>query len=58
MLNKADYFKNIFNTVRNSILILDENLRVLLANRSFFSTFNLDSRETVGSLLYDLGNKQ
>ena len=58
MLNKADYFKNIFNTVRNSILILDENLRVLLANRSFFSTFNVDSRETVGSLLYDLGNKQ
>jgi len=58
MLIQEDYFKNIFNTVREGILILDENLRVLLANRSFFTIFKVDSEETIGSLLYDLGNRQ
>ena len=38
-----DYFKNIFNTVGEAIVILDENLRVLLANRSFFTIFEVDS---------------
>jgi PAS domain S-box-containing protein len=58
MLIKEDYFKNIFNTVREGILILDENLRVLSANSSFFNTFKVDVSNTVGSLLYDLGNRQ
>jgi two-component system CheB/CheR fusion protein len=53
-----DYFKNIFNTVHEGILILDENLRVLSANRSFFKIFKVDSANTIGSLLYDLGNGQ
>jgi PAS domain S-box-containing protein len=58
MLIHEDYFKNIFNTVREAILILDENMRVLSANRSFFSIFKVDSANTIGSLLYDLGNGQ
>jgi PAS domain S-box-containing protein len=58
MLIREDYFKNIFNTVREAILILDENMRVLSANRSFFNIFKVDSANTVGSLLYDLGNGQ
>ncbi len=55
---QEDYFKNIFNTVREAILILDENMRVLSANRSFFNIFKVDSATTIGSLLYDLGNGQ
>ena len=43
MLIQEDYFKNIFNTVREAILILDENMRVLSANRSFFITFKVDA---------------
>jgi len=58
MLIQEDYFKNIFNTVREAILILDENMRVLSANRSFFITFKVDAAKTIGSLLYDLGNGQ
>ncbi|MFA4827638.1 MAG: sigma 54-interacting transcriptional regulator [Thermodesulfovibrionales bacterium] len=58
MLIQEDYFKNIFNTVREAILILDENMRVLSANRSFFTIFKVDSANTIGSLLYDLGNGQ
>ena len=58
MLNHEDAFKNIFNTVREGILILDENIRVLSANRSFFNTFKVNPEDTIGSLLYDLGNRQ
>ncbi|MBI5676006.1 MAG: PAS domain S-box protein [Nitrospirae bacterium] len=58
MLIQEDYFKNIFNTVREAILILDENLRVLSANRSFYTIFKVNSEETIGCLLYDLGNEQ
>src|SRR4030066_145623 len=58
MLIQEDYFKNIFNTVREAILILDENMRVLSANRSFFNIFKVDTASTIGSLLYDLGNGQ
>jgi PAS domain S-box-containing protein len=58
MLIHEDYFRNIFNTVREAILILDENMRVLSANRSFFTIFKVDAANTIGSLLYDLGNGQ
>ena len=58
MIIQEDYFKNIFNTVREGILILDENMRVLSANRSFLNIFKVDTANTVGSLLYDLGNGQ
>jgi PAS domain S-box-containing protein len=58
MLIREDYFKNIFNTVREAILILDENMRVLSANRSFFTIFKVDAANTIGTLLYDLGNGQ
>jgi two-component system, cell cycle sensor histidine kinase PleC len=58
MLIQEDYFKNIFNTAREAILILDENMRVLSANRSFFITFKVDAANTIGTLLYDLGNGQ
>jgi PAS domain-containing protein len=55
---QEDYFKNIFNTVREGIVILDGNMRVLSANRSFFHIFKVDTANTIGSSLYDLGNGQ
>ena len=58
MLIQEDYFKNIFNTVREGILVLDVDMRVLSANRSFFNIFKVDSAKTIGSFLYDLGNGQ
>jgi PAS domain S-box-containing protein len=53
-----DRFRNIFNTIREGIVILDEDMRVLSANRSFFNIFKVDTANTIGSLLYDLGNGQ
>ena len=39
-------------------LLLDPNLRVLVANRSFFDSFRVSRQETEGRLVYELGNNQ
>jgi PAS domain S-box-containing protein len=52
------YFKNIFATVHEPLLVLDGNLRVISANRSFYKFFKVKPKETVGNLVYDLGNQQ
>lgn len=53
-----EYAENIVETVREPMLILDGQLRVRTANRSFYSTFRVIEGETEGRLLYDLGNRQ
>ncbi len=40
------------------VLVLDAELKVIFANRSFYQVFKVTPRETVGQLLYDLGNGQ
>jgi diguanylate cyclase (GGDEF)-like protein/PAS domain S-box-containing protein len=51
-------FKDIVKTIREPLLVLDSNLMVILANHSFYGTFMVKPEETVGQLIYDLGNKQ
>jgi len=50
--------EDIFNTVREPLLVLDADLRVISANRSFYQTFKVAPEETEGQLIYDLGNRQ
>ncbi|MDP3683803.1 MAG: PAS domain-containing protein, partial [Ignavibacteria bacterium] len=52
-----EYSDNIVNTVRDSLLILDKDLKVLSANRSFYKMFNTVSEKTVGKFIYDLQDK-
>ena len=39
------------DTVRESLLVLDRDLRVVAASRSFYSTFQTTSAETAGHLI-------
>jgi two-component sensor histidine kinase len=48
----------IVDTVREPLLVLDKDLRVLAASRSFYSTFQVASNITQGQLLYELGDGQ
>jgi chemotaxis protein methyltransferase CheR len=48
----------IVNTVREPLLVLDEDLRVVAASRSFYRTFEASPRETEGRLLFELGDGQ
>ncbi len=52
-----EYSDNIVDTVRDSLLILDKNLKVLSANRSFYKLFNTESKKTVGKFIFDLDDK-
>jgi len=49
-----EYSDNIVDTVRDSLLILDKDLKVLSANRSFYKMFNTVSEKTVGKYVYQL----
>jgi PAS domain S-box-containing protein len=49
---------DIIATIREPMLVLDEDLRVVLANRSFYKTFKVKPEETEGQRLIDLGNRQ
>ena len=46
----------IVNTVREPLVVLDQDLRVVAASRSFYRTFKAEPGETEGRLLYELGN--
>src|SRR5438067_4207199 len=48
----------IVDTVRQPLLLLDPNLQVVLANRSFYLTFKVEPAETLHWMVYELGNGQ
>lgn len=50
-----DYANLIIDTVRDPLLILDEDLHVRAGNRAFFETFRVDASQTVGRSLFSLG---
>jgi two-component system CheB/CheR fusion protein len=52
------YAENIVATVREPLLVLDEDLRVKSANRSFYETFGVSPEETEKHLVYELGDHQ
>ena len=52
------YAESIVATVREPLLVLDADLKVVSANRSFYQTFKVSPEEAQGQLLYDLGNRQ
>jgi PAS domain S-box-containing protein len=44
--------------VREPLVILNQNLQVMKANKTFYETFQSAREETEGRLIYDLGNGQ
>ncbi|MDR3625660.1 MAG: PAS domain-containing protein, partial [Ignavibacteriaceae bacterium] len=58
LIEVSEFAENIINTVREPLLILDKDLRVVKASRSFYDFFKVSSGETIGTLIYDLGNHQ
>jgi len=53
-----EYAESIINTVREPLIVLDQDLRVVTVSRSFYDVFKVNPEKTVGQLIYDLGNKQ
>ena len=53
-----EYAENIVDTVHQPLIVLDGDLRVVSASRSFYETFKVKPEETEKQLIYDLGNRQ
>lgn len=52
------YIKTVVDVVREPVLILNKDLRVMTANESFFRTFQVESNDTQDKLVYELGDGQ
>ena len=52
------FAEGIVETVREPLVVLDADLRVRTANRSFYQTFGVTPGQTEGRLLFELGNRQ
>jgi two-component system CheB/CheR fusion protein len=53
-----DFAEAIVETVREPLVILNQNLEVVKANHTFYQTFQAAREETEGRLIYALGNGQ
>ncbi|MFA7285553.1 MAG: PAS domain-containing protein [Candidatus Paceibacterota bacterium] len=52
------YVRTVVDIVREPILILDKNFKVMAANDSFYRTFQVEMKDTEGKKIYELGNHQ
>lgn len=50
--------RNITGTVREALIVLDKNLRVVSASSSFYQQFQLNAEQTEDHLIYQLNNGQ
>ena len=53
-----EYAESIVETVREPLVVLDANLKVISVNHSFCQTFKVTPEDAGGKLIYDLGNRQ
>jgi PAS domain-containing protein len=53
-----EIFGSLSDSIREPLVVLDSNLKVLKANLSFYRTFKVKPEETDGISIYDLGNRQ
>jgi len=56
--DSQEYSDSIVNTIREPLLVLSADFRVLSANRSFYAMFKVKPEETAGQTIFDLGNRQ
>lgn len=52
------FLSSIIQTVRESLLVLDADYKVLSANSHFLNSFKVTQEDTVGRILFELGNHQ
>ena len=50
--------RNVIDTIREPVVVLDAEFRVLHANMAFFATFAVEPADTIGRVLFALGDGQ
>jgi chemotaxis protein methyltransferase CheR len=56
--NERTLAEAIVDTVREPLVVLDRDLRVVGASRSFYRTFAIEPRNTIGRMFYELNDGQ
>jgi PAS domain-containing protein len=49
-----DYSENIISTIREPLIVLDADLRIITANPAFYQKFSVTPQETQGKHIYEL----
>ncbi len=52
------YAENVVDTVREPLLVLSHDLKVISANHSFYALFQVSPEATMGKCIFDLGDRQ
>lgn len=52
------YIKTVVDVLREPVIILDKNFKVLAANEAFYKLFQVEQEDTEGKIIYKLGNGQ
>ena len=52
------YSEAIVSTMHEPMLVLGKDFRVISANKAFYQKFGVSEEQTIGVLLYELGNRQ
>lgn len=58
LIEANNFALSVISTVREPMVVLDGELRVILANRSFYKTFHVNPQETDNEFIFELGNHQ
>jgi len=53
-----EYAEAVFGTIREAILVLDKDLRLKSANKSFYKIFGMKEADIEGLLIYEIANRQ
>lgn len=53
-----NYNEAILSTVHEPVLVLDKDIKIKSANKSFYKTFQVTEVDSIGKSLYKLGNNQ
>ena len=53
-----NYNEAILSTVHEPVLVLDKDIKIKSANKSFYKTFKVTEADSIGKSLYKLGNNQ
>ncbi|MFC2149596.1 PAS domain-containing protein [Candidatus Auribacterota bacterium] len=56
--DNLEYAEGIINTVRDPLIVLDADLKIVSASRSFYQVFKVKPEDTEKQRIYDLGDHQ
>lgn len=53
-----NFAETVLTTMQEPLVVLDDDLKVTMANPSFYETFGIDTGDAVGKNIFKIGNKQ